>query len=707
MSAVPVLGPEQRAAAWAALASEEYEVLVVGGGVTGAGVALDAATRGLKTAMVEARDFASGTSSRSSKLFHGGLRYLEQFDFGLVREALHERDLAVNRISPHLVKPLQFLYPLTHRVWERPYVTAGLALYDGLARFGALSEPMPAQKHLTRTGARKLFPALRPDALVGAVRYYDAQADDARHTLTVALTAAKYGATVLNSAEVVSFTRVGGRVVGARVRDVETGQEVDVKSEVVVNATGVWTDDLQTLVGGRGRFHVRASKGVHIVVPRDRINGETGLILKTEKSVLFVIPWGSHWIVGTTDTDWDLDKAHPAASKADIDYILEHVNKVLTTPLSHEDISGVYAGLRPLLSGESEDTSQLSREHAVARPSPGVISVAGGKYTTYRPMAADAVDAVAEDVTRTVPASVTEDIPLLGAEGYHAMVNTLDRLAEQWGIGRYRAEHLLNRFGSMTPDVLALAAEDRDLLTPVPGAEEYLMVEMVWGAAHEGALHLDDLLARRTRISIETPHRGTESAEPVARAVAGVLGGTRSGSPTRWPPTPPGSRPSGARRPRPTTGRPTPSGSPRRTPAPSPSAAPSCRRSASGLQPRPGADGCCAEPSCSSSGRDRSSLGPLPSSSRVGGAVRGKDDGHAHRRAHLRRPRPDREARALPRRLRQRRGVGPGHEDLHPAGRPAGAGRLPLAQRQRVHGPGDRARVPARGLGARPRPAGR
>ncbi|QNG36822.1 glycerol-3-phosphate dehydrogenase/oxidase [Geodermatophilaceae bacterium NBWT11] len=524
MSAVTPLGPEQRAAAWAALAAEEFEVLVVGGGVTGAGVALDAATRGLKTALVEARDYASGTSSRSSKLFHGGLRYLEQFDFGLVREALHERDLAVNRISPHLVKPLPFLYPLTHRVWERPYVTAGLALYDGLARFGALSEPMPSQKHLSRTGARKLFPALKPDALVGAVRYYDAQADDARHTLTVALTAAKYGATVLNSAEVVSFLRAGGRVVGARVRDVETGQEIDVKSEVVVNATGVWTDDLQTLVGGRGRFHVRASKGVHIVVPRDRINGETGLILKTEKSVLFVIPWGSHWIVGTTDTDWDLDKAHPAASKADIDYILDHVNEVLTTPLTHEDISGVYAGLRPLLSGESEDTSQLSREHAVARPSPGVISVAGGKYTTYRPMAADAVDAVAEDVTRTIPKSVTEDVPLVGAEGYFAMVNSLDRLADQWGVPRFRAEHLLNRYGSLTPDVLELAADDASLLQPVPGAEEYLMVEMVWGAACEGALHLDDLLARRTRISIETPHRGTESALPVARAVAGVLG---------------------------------------------------------------------------------------------------------------------------------------------------------------------------------------
>jgi glycerol-3-phosphate dehydrogenase len=293
---------------------------------------------------------------------------------------------------------------------------------------------------------------------------------------------------------------------------------------VVINATGVWTDDVQTLVGGRGRFHVRASKGVHIVVPRDRINGEVGLILRTEKSVLFVIPWGSHWIVGTTDTDWTLDKAHPAASRADIDYILEHVNKVLATPITHDDITGVYAGLRPLLSGDSEMTSQLSREHAVARPMPGVIAVAGGKYTTYRPMAADAVDAVAEDVTRAVPASVTENIPLAGAEGYAAMVNQLDRLSAEWGIHRFQAEHLLNRYGSLTPEVLALAADDHSLLQPVPGAEEYLMVEMVYAVTHEGALHLDDLLARRTRISIETPHRGVDSADAVARVVGPLLG---------------------------------------------------------------------------------------------------------------------------------------------------------------------------------------
>ncbi|MGH3386546.1 MAG: glycerol-3-phosphate dehydrogenase/oxidase, partial [Nocardioidaceae bacterium] len=331
------LGPQQRAQAWESVADGEFDLIVVGGGVTGSGVALDAATRGLKVLLLEARDFASGTSSRSSKLFHGGLRYLEQLNFGLVREALRERELMLSRIAPHLVKPVSFLYPLTHRFWERPYVGAGLTLYDTMG--GARS--VPHHKHLTKHGARKLCPALRSDALIGAVYYYDAQADDARHTLTVARTAAAYGATVLNSAEVVGFMRAGERVVGVQVRDVEGGATYSVQAPVVVNATGVWTDELQTMAGGRGRFNVRASKGVHIVVPRDRINSETGLILRTEKSVLFVIPWTTHWIVGTTDTDWHLDLAHPAASQADIDYLLEHVNAALSVPLTHDDIQGV------------------------------------------------------------------------------------------------------------------------------------------------------------------------------------------------------------------------------------------------------------------------------------------------------------------------------------------------------------------------------
>jgi glycerol-3-phosphate dehydrogenase len=510
----------QRSRSWERLGRTTFDVLVVGGGVTGAGAALDAATRGLSVALVEARDFASGTSSRSSKLFHGGLRYLEQFNFGLVREALRERELMLTRIAPHLVQPVPFLFPLTHRGWERPYIGAGMTLYDSMG--GARS--MPRHRHLTRGGALRMAPALKRTALTGALMYYDALTDDARHTLTVARTAATYGATILSSAEVVALSHAGERITGARVRDVETEQEIDVRASVVVNCTGVWTDDIQTLAGGRGRFHVRASKGIHIVVPRDRINSETGIILRTEKSVLFVIPWNTHWIIGTTDTDWTLHKAHPAASKADIDYLLDHVNEVLNVPLTHNDIQGVYAGLRPLLAGESESTSQLSREHAVARPQPGLISIAGGKYTTYRVMAADAIDAALADVGGPVPPSVTEKIPLIGAEGYYAMVNQVDRLAARAKLPVWRMQGLLNRYGSLTEELLALAEDDPTLLDPVEGAEQYLRAEIVYAATHEAALHLDDILARRTRISIETPDRGTAAASTAARLVAGPLG---------------------------------------------------------------------------------------------------------------------------------------------------------------------------------------
>jgi len=516
------LSPERRAQLWECLGTEDFDVLVIGGGITGAGAALDAATRGLKVALVEARDFASGTSSRSSKLIHGGLRYLEQFNFPLVREALRERELLLTRLAPHLVKPVSFLYPLTHRAWERPYVTAGLTLYDTLG--GARS--LPRHRQLTRSGAMRLSPALRPDALVGALRYYDAEVDDARHTLTVVRTAASYGATVLNSAQVVSLLHAGERIIGAMVRDVETETLVRVRADVVINCSGVWTDEVQEMAGGRGRFHVRASKGVHIVVPRNRINSEVGLILRTELSVLFVIPWGTHWIIGTTDTDWDLDKAHPAASRKDIDYILEQVNRVLAVPLTRDDIEGVYAGLRPLLSGESEDTSQLSREHAVARPQPGLIAIAGGKYTTYRVMAKDAVDAAAVDIETMVPNSVTDLTPLVGADGYQALYNQAHALASRFKLQVWEMRHLLDRYGSLVPEVLALAKDRPELLGPVPGAEEYLLVEALYAVTFEGALHLDDILTRRTRISIETVHRGTESARAVADLVAPVLGWT-------------------------------------------------------------------------------------------------------------------------------------------------------------------------------------
>jgi glycerol-3-phosphate dehydrogenase len=514
------LGPAVREETWQRLGEETFDLVVIGGGVVGAGTALDAATRGLRVALVEARDLASGTSSRSSKLFHGGLRYLEQLEFGLVREALRERELMTTKLAPHLVKPVSFLYPLRRRFWERPYTAAGLLLYDTMG--GARS--VPGQKHLTRAGALRMVPALKRSALIGGIRYYDAQSDDARHTMTVARTAAHYGAVVRTSTQVVRFLREADRVSGVRVRDVEDGRETDIQASAVVNCTGVWTDELQRLSGSRGRFRVRASKGVHIVVPRDRIVSETGLILRTEKSVLFVIPWRNHWIVGTTDTDWNLDLAHPAATKSDIDYLLEHVNTVLATPLTHDDIEGVYAGLRPLLAGESEETSKLSREHAVARVAPGLVAIAGGKYTTYRVMAADAVDAAAVDISGRAQPSITDKVPLLGADGYWALVNQADHLAAEHGLHPYRVRHLLDRYGSLVYEVLALADDRPELLRPLEHAPDYLAVEIVYAAAHEGALHLEDALARRTRISIEYPHRGTECAEQVARLMGGVLG---------------------------------------------------------------------------------------------------------------------------------------------------------------------------------------
>ncbi len=501
------------------MAAETFDVVVIGAGATGSGSALDAVSRGLSTALVEARDFACGTSSRSSKLVHGGLRYLEQQEFGLVREALRERSLLLNTLAPHLVRPVPFLYPFTEH-WERPYIGAGMLLYDGLAGHTGL----PRHRHLTKRGALRLAPALKSDSLVGAVQYYDAQVDDARHTLATARTAAAYGAAVASQTQVIGFLREGERVTGVRVRDNLSDAEFDVRARQVVNATGVWTDDVQHLVGERGKFRVRASKGVHLVVPRDRVQLDTGLILRTEKSVLFVIPWGRHWIIGTTDTDWKLDKAHPAASASDIEYVLEHVNKVLAHPLGHEDVEGVYAGLRPLLEEESESTSTLSREHTVAVPVAGLVSVAGGKYTTYRIMARDAIDAAARGLDEQVPPSVTHATPLVGADGYRILWNARRRLSAESGLHVARIEHLLQRYGSCITELLRAVEERPELGHALEGADDYLAVEIWYAAAYEGALRLDDALTRRTRISIETFDRGVASARPAARLMADVLG---------------------------------------------------------------------------------------------------------------------------------------------------------------------------------------
>ena len=527
------LGPGSRKHALDAMASGDLDVLVVGAGVVGAGAALDAVSRGLSTALVEQRDFASGTSSRSSKLVHGGLRYLEMFDFALVKEALEERGLLLTKLAPHLVRPVSFLYPL-HHTWERPYVGAGLMLYDAMAQLGAHagkhSMGVPRHKHVFRRQLARMAPDLRTDELTGAIRYYDCQVDDARLVMNIARTAAAYGAHVASRAKVVDFLREGDRVVGARVVDLENDREVEVRARVVINAGGVWTNEIQGMLGGRGALDVEASKGIHLVVPRNRIRSTSGFITKTKTSVLFVIPWGRHWIIGTTDTPWDLDLAHPAASRADIDYVLKHLNKLLRTPLDHSDVQGVYAGLRPLVKGATEPTSKISREHTVAAPLPGLVMIAGGKLTTYRVMARDGVDAAVQTLREQgaleqgAHESITQRMPLLGASGFEARTNQRVALARASGLSLGRIDHLLGRFGGLVDEVLTLIAERPELSQPLSGADGYLAAEVVYAVTHEGARHLDDVLTRRTHISIETFDRGISAARPAAELMAGELG---------------------------------------------------------------------------------------------------------------------------------------------------------------------------------------
>ena len=522
MSTAQPLSPAGRSKALARLADEELDVLVIGGGVVGAGCALDAVTRGLKVGLVEARDYAAGTSSRSSKLFHGGLRYLEQFNFALVFEALRERSLVLNTLCPHLAHPVAFIYPL-QRVIDRGYVGLGIGVYDVM---GA-GRGVPAHlKHLSRTKTMESFPSGKRSVIRGAIRFYEGQVDDARHTMMISRTAADYGALCVNSTRVTGFVREDDRVVGVTVKDLETGREFQIRARQVINAAGVWTDEIQQMVGGLGQFQVRASKGVHIVVPRNRINSATGIITQTEKSLLFIIPWGSHWIIGTTDTDWNLDLAHPAASQSDIDYLLGQANTLLQDPLTPKDVVGVYAGLRPLLFGESDSTSTLSREHAVSSPVRGLTVIAGGKYTTYRVMAKDAVDSAVHGLERAVPKSCTERVPLAGADGYFGAFNSRQLTADRTGLHVSKIEHLLGRYGSLSSELLELIAERPELGEPLASAPEYLKAEVYYAASHEGALHLDDVLTRRTRISIEVPDRGDSAAVEVADIIAPLLGWT-------------------------------------------------------------------------------------------------------------------------------------------------------------------------------------
>ncbi|WP_375426319.1 glycerol-3-phosphate dehydrogenase/oxidase [uncultured Friedmanniella sp.] len=504
------------------------DVLVVGGGVTGAGIALDAATRGLRVGIVEAQDWGSGTSSRSSKLVHGGLRYLQMLDFKLVSEALTERGLLIDRLAPHLVRAVPFLYPLSHW-YERPYVGAGIALYDALATVGTRNRAVPVHRHVSARGVQRIFPDIKPGVCHGAVRYYDGQVDDARLVVALLRTAVNFGALAASRTEVVDFVRDDAGVVnGAVVRDLETGDRRTIKAQKVISATGVWTEETQHRAGEESGLQVLASKGIHIVVPRDRIEGQSGMILQTEKSVLFLIPWSRYWVIGTTDTAYHGDLTHPVATAADIDYVLDHANAVLARPLTRADVIGTWAGLRPLLQpalkGDSTASTKVSREHTVTEVAPGLISIAGGKLTTYRVMAEDAVDfALGAARAKELP-SGTSETPLVGAAGFHMFARRAPLIAATYGWSEEMVAHLLHRYGSDLPELLALVDARPDLGRPVTGAEAYLRVEILYSVTHEGALHLEDVMTLRTRLTYEVRGHGLAAAEEIADLMAEELG---------------------------------------------------------------------------------------------------------------------------------------------------------------------------------------
>lgn len=502
------------------------DILVIGGGVTGAGIALDAASRGLRVGIVEARDWASGTSSRSSGLVHGGLRYLYDLDVALVSEALSERGRLLRTIAPHLVQAQPFLWPLRTPVVERAYSALGVGMYDALAAVRG-GRAMPTQRHYGRRGVRKIFPSVREDSLVGAIRFFDARVDDARLVLGLVRTAVGHGALAASHTEVTGLVRdEQGAVEGAVVNHKPSGARYEIRARHVINATGVWTSGTQNLAARDKGLQVLTSKGVHITVPRDRIDGSTGLFARTEKSVLFIIPWERYWLIGTTDTEWREDLEEPVATRADIEYLLEHANAMLRDPLTPEDVVSSYAGLRPLLQpdrGIKAETAKVSREHTIAQVVPGMSTIAGGKLTTYRVMAEEAVDFVlGRERSRQTP-STTADLPLVGAVGYQALMRQRGRIARRYGWDEERVRQLLQRYGDDLATLLEHIDDEPALGQPLEHAPQYIRGEVAFAVTQEGAMHLEDILVRRLRLDREHRDRGCGALGEIAEIAGAIL----------------------------------------------------------------------------------------------------------------------------------------------------------------------------------------
>jgi len=491
-------------------------VLVVGGGITGAGVALDAASRGLRTALVERDDFASGTSSKSSKLVHGGLRYLQQREVRLVYEALYERQRALEN-APHLVRILPFLVPLMtrggvmDRRLERLFGTA-LWAYDltGGLRIGKRHHRIDADTALAH------MPTLARDRLAGGYVYYDSQVDDARLTLAIARTAVIEGAVVANHTAVRGLVKDGDRVVGARV--IADGDEIEVRARVVVNAAGVWADDVRALDEGTHPASIRPAKGIHITLPWGKVRNDIAAIVPVpgDKRMVFVVPWGDTTYVGTTDTDYDGPLDDPPCTPADVDYLLAAINGITEEKLSADDVVGTWAGLRPLLrTGRSSRTADLSRKHSVRVAPSGVVTVTGGKLTTYRRMAADAVDAAAQVIGEHTGPSRTKHLRLFGGEGIAPPTAALEPSTH---------EHLTGRYGTEAEVVRSLTVDEPGLAAPLVSGLPYLRAEAIYAVRHEMARTLDDVLSRRTRARLLARDASADAAAAVAELLAPDLG---------------------------------------------------------------------------------------------------------------------------------------------------------------------------------------
>ena len=518
------------------LANETFDVLVIGGGVTGAGVALDAALRGYTVALVEKIDFAGGTSSKSTKLVHGGIRYLPNFDFALVHEALVERGLLLQN-APFLVQPIEFVLPIyendRHPV-GMPFTTPGgigltQLLQAGLTMYDVMSGKRGVRwhRHLKRDDVLRLAPALVKEGLKDGFTYSDAQTNDARLTITLIRTAARNGAIISNYCEVTSFLKDGNKIKGTMVRDRFSDNEFLIRSRHVVNATGVYAEQLEELSGDTPQISVEPSKGVHLVLSRETLQlSDTAIVLpETEdKRILFIVPWGSRAIFGTTDTgSGDLD--HPLTTQDDITYLLKYLNRYLSVHLTQDDIISTYAGYRPLVKPRATkaSTARLSRTHAVLESPSGLVTIVGGKLTTYRRMAQDTVDVLSKR-DEMKPVHPTQHFPLLGSAGWNTIRYEIERRAAAAGLPLEVTQHLRENYGTSAMMLIDMLEADPSLAQPLVPDLPYIKAEVLYACRHEMAMTPADVLSRRTSITLEDKQRGLGALNEVASMMAKELG---------------------------------------------------------------------------------------------------------------------------------------------------------------------------------------